>query len=433
MTTRRLNYNNVELENAGDNNYFVAALLPPPPKPGLLILSFLALNVTLLMLSMKIEVTQSILAQGNIVSSTGIASVPANKSGILDKIYVTRGQRVKKGAILGEISEASGLSTPGDTSKERALRIADQLAKLYSIRELTLDVKEDNAAIALKRLKMQELQLQNQSDISDLITTQIRTTKKELKRKNSLYKRRLINYEEVESAELRLSQFSLRELETASDIIQLNDTIEQLGQGAQNSNIEFQQRLDDIDRAIVDLSDQSTQNQMVQRGLIFAPVAGQVTSINYFAGSSIPDLSVTLFEIDTDSTAPKKVEINLFVESKNVSKVSVGTIVDVEVSPLRVTSFGLFKGEVIETSMTTLSNEAKELYNYSSSVQDVFNVRVALTDQASRRLKSELKVRAGITVSGYIRGSRESIFQLLFRPILKALMVTFEVESETDQ
>jgi membrane fusion protein len=148
--------------------------------------------------------------------------------------------------------------------------------------------------------------------------------------------------------------------------------------------------------------------------VVFAPVAGRVTSLQAWIGMGT-DPAIPFLSIVTDD-AP--LEVSLLVPAKAIGFIAAGQPVRVALDPFPFQRFGLYSGTIVSVSSTLL--RPTEAVGPIVPKEASYRVTARLEQQHVTAYGNEIKLRPDMSLKADIVIDRRSLIGWLFDPLLGA-------------
>ena len=414
-------------------------LLCSKKAPRVLIwLSFLFFVVAFFWLyNSKIE--QLIRGEGEVVPSKKIQSIQNLEGGIISKIFVVEGDRVKKGDILIKIDDKNFASI----NDENRLKIYELKAKIKRFKaEMNFeDFKiEDIKDTILKKKLEQELKLfeinkillnQTISILKDkIVQKELNIAQLEQKKEFLSEKLKLINSEVNMKSELLKDKVGSREelilvkqklvnaKENLSDIKfsipKLKASILQIKKEIQNENIKYKNRaiegLNSARDKLARLNESAKIRQdKLDRTVVRSPVNGIIKRVlvNTQGGVIKPGESIVEIVPSNDNLI-----INTKIKPSDIAFIYPNQDVIVRFSAYDFAIYGSLKAKVINISADTIRDEI-DRKNY-------YLVQVKTYKNYLEKENEKLQIIPGMIATVDIIGRKKRILDYILKPILRA-------------
>lgn len=388
------------------------------------------------------QVSETAIATGNVVPRDNVHEVQHLEGGIVEALYVSNGDAVKKGQELirlvdtqvgSDLEQLFVRKVNLELENERLLALLNQqnpnfIIYSQSYPELVqaqlqlfltqydshqeqislLDSQAQQKSAEIKAKKSEVVALNEELGLLDeLHTMQADLTEQNLvSRSESLNSAvRMANTKgslrEVQG-QLRIAEKSLLEvMQRKEEAIAVNK--EKLGMEAS----EVMAELTEVNEQLIKLKDRS------QRLSILAPVDGIVMSMDLDTISAVIEPGQTLMEIVPDKG---EMVVSAEVRPEDIGHIFAGQEVDVAFSSYEEQRFGTVKGKLNKVSASTYMNEDNEPY---------YKAEVLLSKSYVGANSEQNQIVPGMTVRASIITGKKSILDYILKPVYRGLNNTF--------
>ena len=383
----------------------------------------------------KLEVA---VATGEVVPQEQIQTIQHLEGGIVEKIFVTEGDAVKKGAPLVQLNltpfmanreelqiqqealqlkrarleaEAAGKPTLNFDTAYKAYRDELKKAEQQTFKSRQNKLQNENAQLrdqsAQRELDRRQLQAERSSIVNNLgvLREKFRISKDLLKDKLTSKLEHLQLSGELKQLQGRLKMIDVS-IPRASAA--MKEAANKLRGGQLNFQNEAQQELNDVEQAIARTKEAFNRaDDQVERTTISSPIDGIVKSLKNHTLGGVIQPGATVMEIVPQSA-------NLIIEAKlnpnDIGFVSKHQNVLVKVNTYDFARYGGLKGTVQSISADSLLDE--------QTGQPYFLVKV-LTDQNYLGTDvNSFPITAGMQVMVDIKTGSKSVMQYLLKPVI---------------
>lgn len=423
------------------------------------LIALLVFSLLFLVWATFIPISSAVIAQGVVVIDFNRKTVQHLEGGIVEKILVKEGDYVKKTQPLfylrdinAKSDKKSILTKLWSLELQRRRLIAEKnhetdfnIEKLTKINEINLNEdlkieldeivktqkqlfqarnKKATGELGVLKEKLKEaknllLSLKEQKESS---TKKIEIIKKELSLIAPLVKNNDIEITKKIELEKQLIDNKTRFLEISGEI---DKTMTQIAQHKlQIVNYEsdsLSKILDEIKQIEVEIStlkNEFIKNQdIVERSIISAPVAGKVMEIKYHTiGAVIQGGSPILSIVPKD----KNLIIEARVRPQDIDSIYEGLKARISLTAFKEKKVPKLKGEVINISGDIITDE--------KSNESYYLARVRIKESEIAKLKNEIKINPGMPAQVFIITGKRTMLDYLFSPIKDSAYKAFREE-----
>lgn len=383
------------------------------------------------------EVTRG---QGRIIPSSEIQKLQSLEGGIVDAFLVKEGEEVKAGQLLLRLRDIQASSDLGSNQK-RILGLQAKIARLQAESEgratpnFTEDVMKgvpESVSEELNSFRASQANLQNQlavteqqlaqrrQEISELrgrigdvraviaLARQEMETIRPLVERGSAPKLELLQKER----ELKERQTELNSLESSVPRIQaamteaearIKEVRSSFQAQAQTELAATQIELNSLGETLGALQDRKTRTE------IKSPVNGYVKDITVSTIGGVVQPGVILVEI-----VPKDDQLLVEAEIRpsDIAFLHPGQKAVVKITAYDFSIYGGLKGELVDISADTITNEKDE---------KVYRVRIRTDETTLKRKNEVLPIIPGMVASVDILTGKKTVMEYLLKPIVKTL------------
>ncbi|HCA5061092.1 TPA: HlyD family type I secretion periplasmic adaptor subunit [Acinetobacter baumannii] len=345
------------------------------------------------------KIDQVTRAKATVIASARTQEIQASEGGILTKLMVKEGDRVKHGQLLAVLEEERAQAAVDDSaSKVAALRAA--ITRLEAeVYNRPLVFSED--LHSYPEYIQNQTQLYNrrrdaiQQDVSSL-ANMLRLAQQELNLNEPLLK-----YGDVSQA----------------DIIRLRRQVADIqAQMTNKENKYFQDAQTELTKAQEELSTEQEKlrdrSQVLQEKRLNSPADGLVKNINVTTLGGVVKPGETILEILPTSS-------DLVVEAK-VSPVDIAYVKEKQTATVKLDAydysiFGAMRGEVIYISPDTLIEKTPK------GDEPYYRVHIRIAGAEFSGREDEIVIKPGMTATVDIKAMERSVLSYLTKPITKTL------------
>lgn len=369
------------------------------------------------------------------------------EGGVIDKIHVKDGDKVKAGDVLIEIKNAR-LQAELEIAQSEFLQNSVVEARLIAQRDDEKEIKfsdevrgmkgfEEAAKGQISIFKEQKKLLEDEKEILNQRITQLRkqidslnaiiasrklrsnSLEEEIKEWERLYKEQLSDKIRLRDSKREKVAVDGEIASSVADIARLNvqitETKSQIILRERTFKEDVLKKLEDVKKVITDLrSRYIALNDQLDRTMIKAPIGGTVVGMTAHTVGGVVRSGEVIMNIVPDSS---EYLVDAKMNLTDVDKVTIGLIADVRFSAFELQQAHVIEGEVIYISADSLQdNQGHQFYE----------IKIKLTEDGIKELErnkfflipgmpAEVMVRTGDrTVLSYILNPFTNMFQRAF-------------------
>ncbi|WP_169942963.1 HlyD family type I secretion periplasmic adaptor subunit [Campylobacter sp. RM15925] len=369
------------------------------------------------------------------------------EGGVIDKIHVKDGDKVKAGDVLIEIKNAR-LQAELEIAQSEFLQNSVVEARLIAQRDDEKEIKfsdevrgmkgfEEAAKGQVSIFKEQKKLLEDEKEILNQRITQLRkqidslnaiiasrklrsnSLEEEIKEWERLYKEQLSDKIRLRDSKREKVAVDGEIASSVADIARLNvqitETKSQIILRERTFKEDVLKKLEDVKKVITDLrSRYIALNDQLDRTMIKAPIGGTVVGMTAHTVGGVVRSGEVIMNIVPDSS---EYLVDAKMNLTDVDKVTIGLIADVRFSAFELQQAHVIEGEVIYISADSLQdNQGHQFYE----------IKIKLTEDGIKELErnkfflipgmpAEVMVRTGDrTVLSYILNPFTNMFQRAF-------------------
>lgn len=473
---RQQNANEGKTKPRSDHEFLPAALeiIEKPPSPGLrfLMLSLCSLFVIALLWAVIGKVDVVAVAGGKTVPAGSAKLVQSIEIGAVRKIHVRNGQYVKKGdllieldptlatadeaqssqtllaarilqarndALLDYVQTGSGQFVPPEGAPEDIVETERQF-----VRTAIAEYEAEKANLMQQRAERQAELQAAEAEIAKLnealpYIEQQMVARQELADKGYFSKLRLLEFEQAQAEHMRnIDVQEANRIRASAAIGTLNAQLRRLRETFGKTAVsDLAEANDRATMASEELRKAARRRQFQE---LRAPVDGVVQQLAISTVGGVVQPAQALMVIVPCAARPGQpapdpsrctsaVEVEAFVQNKDIGFVNVGQRVAVKLEAFNFTDYGLIDGEV-----EFISRDAIDLAQRpAGSIQDergkpqqqglvyAAKIRLDCSSEASQRSGLCDRVQPGMSVQAEIKTGRRRIIQYLLSPISQAV------------
>lgn len=384
-----------------------AALHIRPVGANALTVFFATLCVAVLAVLVLGSYTKKERVQGLVQARDGVAMVVSSEAGVVKRVLVKEGQRVKAGDTLAEVGNER-FTDEGSTQALVENTLQGQRKQVMTQAEGQDQAHEASLAALSQRMAQGKRDVASLDEEVRLQGQQIASTRRLLDQMRPLLDERIVSemqYEQQRQTLLeqtaRLQTLQRQRSTAQADIAQAQD---------ERERISAQHRVTraGLDRDLLTLQQEAVQRRGARVTMLKAPVDGIVSGLTATVGQSLQANAGIASIVPEQST----MEAVLYVPSTAIGFIKAGQDVRVSYDAFPYQRFGQYHGVVDSVSQTDVP--------VATGAQDrraFFLVRVRLDQSRIKAYGSEIALRPGHTLSADIEIDRRRLIRWMLDPL----------------
>ncbi len=395
------------------------------------------------------QLSSALIAEGSIVVDSNVKKVQHPTGGIVGKLFVRDGDRVKAGEILVQLDETVmranlAIVTKGlDELMARKARLEaerDGAASIVFPPELVAHGENSDAREAVsserklfqlrrtarlgQKAQLQQRIEQLEQETSGIEAQQAAKTKEielishELEGVRELYKKNLVQITRLTQLEREAARLSGERAQLIASAAQTKGKISeirlQIIQIDQDLSSEVAKELRDIDSKIGEFVERKvTAEDQLRRTDIRAPQAGTVfqSTVHTVGGVITAGAPIMLIVPDAD-----KLQVEAKVHPQDIDQVQIG-----QPAVLRFSAFNIRTTPEINGTITRVS---ADITTDQRTGQNYYTIRVALPPDAAAQL-GDVKLLPGMPVEAFVQTGERTVISYLMKPLRDQFMRAF--------
>lgn len=386
-------------------------------------------------------------AVGQVSADLDKKSVQHLEGGIVEQIFVKDGDVVKKGDVLVKLSEIqtrAQLDTLRDQLQEKLAEFArlqaerdDQNEVIFSDEVVDEKAKRDqlnifestkkrraNEVILTKQRTLQaQSQIKGSQSLLESKKERMASNSEEIKEWSTLYEQRLVDKSRTRELERENALLSGEIASYESDIIRLEEQINELRSQQELRDKEFMdetlRRYVDTKSIISELRSRIDANEdVLKRSSIVAPIDGVVVGMSMHTIGGVISSGQKILDIvsqDTDLYVVAQVQIT------DIDKVKNGLIADLRFSAFDLKLTKVIEGEVFHVSADSFIDEKNGAHYYQAKIR--------MTPQGAEQAREHgFNLVAGMPAEVMIKTGERTVLSYIVKPFADMLSRGFNEE-----
>lgn len=384
-----------------------------PPRFFLLTVFFAALAVAVVSYIWFGQVTRKANVSGYLVPSKGLIKVYAPEAGTLVQQNVAEGSKVKPGDPLFILATER-------SSHENAQARADSIALLKQRQtklqhDITLQTQldgEQTHALEQRRESMTR-EIRSMDLAIETLRQRVAYAKGQAGLFNHLLQDQFVSRLQAEQKHDQLLERTSELQALERQYLQLRRERDHIQLELQSHTINTAKRRAEIERSILALEQELTEQRVERDIVVRAPAAGTITSILAVTGQFTQTAAAVLSILPEDT----QLIAHLLVPSRSIGFVTSRQEVALRYEAFPYQRFGSFHGNVVEISKTLLS--PSDIRDLPISLREpAYRVTVALSEQSISAYHTRIPLQAGMVLEAGIALDRRRLVEWIVDPLL---------------
>jgi membrane fusion protein len=419
------------------------------------------------------EVNRKARVSGLLVSSLGSLNIAAPLAGVLVESKIVEGQTVQAGDVL-LVLNTERQSAAGDTNALTLLHIEARKQTLSTERGLRQLQTSQRSQVLEDRIRTLNAELLRLDDEQTLLDNRITLSKKTLLRNQTLAAEGFLSTAQVQTTQEELIDLQSRQQAQARSKLSTQRDLRTLMGEAEGLATQLKADLNQLDRSVEQLNQETTETTARKSTIITAPYAGVVSAYNLQNGQAvqagqtlatllrteatspeplrekvIPKLSnykmTTLLSSPKEAVRPELIipvrpepfdglrtgsveglQAHLYAPSRTAGFLKPGQHVYMRYAAYPYQKFGLQTGQITAISATPFAaselppNIAQQLMAQAGSNEALYRINVQLDHQTITSNGEPLQLKAGLTLEADVLQERRKVWEWVLEPLLAA-------------
>ncbi len=377
------------------------------------------------------QVARKARVPGVLMPAQGTVQLSANAAGVFNEQLVQEGEHVTAGQALFVL----GTDRP-TTEGSAAVLLAAHLAQ----RRTTLEAER---AARIQQTRQRETALQDRIRALDHEIGQAQQEALLASRRVALAQKTLDRYQQmahegfVSDIQAQNKHEELIDLQARVESTQRNAATLQREQQSLHAERQANQRqlnidLAQLDRALVSLAQEGTENQSRKTIVITAPQSGVVSALHLpkgasaQAGQTVATLVPLEIQANTHERAITALQAHLYAPSRTAGFVKPGQTVWMRYGAYPYQKFGLAQGRVQSISATPTapqdlpSGQSAALQAAAQTQEPLYRIQLQLGEQSITAYGESLPLKPGMTLEADVVQDKRAVWEWVFEPLLAA-------------
>lgn len=406
---------------------------PPSPMGRMLVWAVLGLFVLVLLWSLIGEIDEVVVARGKVIPVGYTKVLQSEDKGIVKRILVQEGQKVKKGELLMELDRTMSESDLNALKKEISyydINIRRILAELsdkpfmaetgtgFDPRDMAQQMSLYQSRQSEKRARLEfcDAQIRQKEDSVRVAESSLEKYRQLLsiarereKNLQEIVEQGAISkytYLEYKGKRIELEQnVSMNISELSAAKAEASAARQQKAQYLAEWNRQLQEELINCRKQYNTLKESERKAELKNKLIeIKSPVDGAVHKLDIHTVGAVVQEAQGLMQVVPEGTP---MEVEAWMENKDIGFVNPGMPVEIKIDTFNFQKFGTLKGKVREISPDTIEDKDRG---------PLYRVMVSMDEEKLHMDNRDLQVYPGMSVSAEIKTRKKRIIDFFLEP-----------------
>ncbi|WP_140719640.1 HlyD family secretion protein [Pseudomonas sp. Hp2] len=351
---------------------------------------------------------------GQLVPSRGLATVLAPATGVVSRVEVPEGGKVRAGQVLALVTVPRATASSGDTTEALRQRLQERREGLSANQAAQLQVLAAQTSGLQAQLATAQREL---AQIENEIATrqqQIRIANETLERLRQLEDARYVSVLQIKQQESTMLEYTTQMQAMQRQATATRRTIAQLQQAL--GELPGQRRSSEAGyrRELAQLEQEQVETEARGALMVTAPINGIVATQIIKSGQTVQTGQALLSLLPSDS----ELEAELLVPSRAIGFVEPGDKVQLRYQAYPYQKFGHHEGRVTRISRSALSSgELGALIGDASQGEPFYRVTVVLARQNVMAYGKPELLKPGMLLDADIFGEKRRLIEWILEPL----------------
>lgn len=382
------------------------------PSSWLILSTALLLTAACLAFVTNAELNRKVVVQGYLSPTAGIATVQSIRPGMIEKLFVTEGQEVKKGQPIAVIRFNETLVTGGLATEATQRELLASRKRLDNQLELSEAKSLSQAAQARARVGALRAQLVDLVRMRGVEVRRAAIADEETKGYEGLHARGFVSTFDMRRRESETLALQQAVFEVDQKISNVRSEIDEQVTVAQQIALDISNAQQEIGRQTTELNSQFNELSLSGGQMLVAPIDGTVATVQADIGS----LVTVDRPVATLIPSGAILEARLYVPSESIGFIEPGQPATLLFSAYPYQNYGVGKGTVGSVSKMILPPD--RVTGPLRLEVPTYRVSVKLAKTRLRAHGKDLVLTPGMTLTAEIVQSRRTIAGWLLEPLL---------------
>lgn len=364
---------------------------------------------------------------GVLMPVQGTVQLSANAAGVLTEQLVQEGEHVTAGQALFVLG-TDRPTAEGSAAVLLAAHLAQRRSTLEAERSARLQQSRQRDSALQDRIRALDHEIAQAQQEVLLASRRVALAQKTLGRYQQMAQEGFVSDIQAQNKQEELIDLQARVENTQRNAATLQREQQSLQAERQANQRQLNIDLAQLDRALVSLAQEGTENQSRKTIVITAPQSGVVSTIHLPKGASVQagQSVATLVPMDGNGQGRTELQAHLYAPSRTAGFIQPGQTVWMRYGAYPYQKFGLAQGQVLGISATPTApqdlpnGQSAALQTAAQTQEPLYRIQVQLQDQSITAYGDKLPLKAGMTLEADVVQEKRAVWEWVFEPVLAA-------------
>lgn len=359
----------------------------------------------------------------------GTVQLSANAAGVLTDQLVQEGEQVTAGQALFVLG-TDRPTAEGSAAVLLAAHLVQRRGTLEAERTARVQQTRQRETALQDRVRALDHEIAQAQQEALLASRRVALAQKTLGRYLQMAQEGFVSDIQAQNKQEELIDLQARVENTQRNAATLQREQQSLHAERQANQRQLNIDLTQLDRALVSLAQEGTENQSRKTIVITAPQAGMVSSIHLPKGVAVQagQSVATLVPVDGSGSdkavLPSQLQANLYAPSRTAGFIQPGQTVWMRYGAYPYQKFGLAQGQVQSISATPTApqdlpnGQSAALQTAAQTQEPMYRIQVQLKDQHIAAYGEKLLLKPGMTLEADVVQEKRAVWEWIFEPLL---------------
>ena len=368
---------------------------------------------------------------GVLMPVQGTVQLSAHVPGVLTEQRVQEGEHVTAGQALFVLG-TDRPTAEGSAAVLLAAHLAQRRSTLEAERIARLQQTRQRDTALQDRIRALDPEIAQAQQEALLASRRVALAQKTLGRYLQMAQEGFVSDIQAQNKQEELIDLQARVENTQRNAATLQREQQSLQAERQTNQRQLNIDLAQLDRALVSLAQEGTENQSRQTIVITAPQSGVVSSIHLPKGASVQAGQSVATLVPVEANGQGKTELqtqlqaHLYAPSRTAGFVQPGQTVWMRYGAYPYQKFGLAQGRVHSISATPTApqdlpnGQSAALQTAAQTQEPLYRIQVQLKEQSITAYGDKLPLKPGMTLEADVVQEKRAVWEWVFEPVLAA-------------
>lgn len=362
---------------------------------------------------------------GVLMPVQGTVQLSANAAGVLTEQLVQEGEHVTAGQALFVLG-TDRPTAEGSAAVLLAAHLAQRRSTLEAERSARLQQSRQRDSALQDRIRALDHEIAQAQQEVLLASRRVALAQKTLGRYQQMAQEGFVSDIQAQNKQEELIDLQARVENTQRNAATLQREQQSLQAERQANQRQLNIDLAQLDRALVSLAQEGTENQSRKTIVITAPQSGVVSTIHLPKGASVQagQSVATLVPMDGNGQGRTELQAHLYAPSRTAGFIQPGQTVWMRYGAYPYQKFGLAQGQVHSISATPTApqdlpnGQSAALQTAAQTQEPLYRIQVQLQDQTITAYGDKLPLKPGMTLEADVVQEKRAVWEWVFEPVL---------------